>query len=143
MIKYFVNEEKGVVVARLEGFESDILARTNSFSKKFQGIFEKKYIDYYLQNFVIIWTEKNQHLIKNLKGKSSCNLAKGDIFSEYLGKEIAKERLLKKVNILRKKFYEDIWGDLYNFSNIIHPKISYEESRIQKRTQQINYLIED
>lgn len=92
-IHYHVNEEKGVVVAVLEGVEYDaidLLMRKN------------KYLSY-----PSMWPRTQPFMLKDkYVGKAKC--MEGDVFNIEVGKELAKERLLLK-------YYKDLYKASVNF----------------------------
>ena len=92
-IHYHVNEEKGVVVAVLEGVEYDAIDLLMG---------KNKYLSY-----PSMWPRVQPFMLKDkYVGKAKC--MKGDVFDIKVGKELAKERLLLK-------YYRDLYKASVNF----------------------------
>ena len=122
-ITYYVNEPLGTVVARLPNFVEDMEREIESFCTK---KYEKKNIyiaigmaQYLLEVIHKLLQDKYAPSIKNLVGKAKCNYEDGEVFDLEKGKELAKQRLMKKVFYLRYNILEDAYRIMFN--DIVEP----------------------
>lgn len=92
-IHYHVNEEKGVVVAVLEGVEYDAIVLLMG---------KNEYLSYFSR-----WPRIQPFMLKDkYVGKAKC--MERDVFNIEVGKELAKERLLLK-------YYKDLYKAFEKF----------------------------
>ena len=99
MISYNVDEKNKVVVAKLTGCAHDVNAE---FTKRFLKNDSLSTIEVYPTN--------EMHLRDTYVGK--CRFEKDEPFDAELGKQIAKERCLKKYYKAKDKMIERIMYDL-------------------------------
>ena len=122
-ITYYVNEPLGTVVARLPNFIEDMEREIESFCAK---KYDKKnvYIAFGMTQYLLevihkLLQDKYAPSIKNLVGKAKCNYESEEVFDLEKGKELAKQRLMKKVFYLRYCVLEDAYRIMFN--DIVEP----------------------
>lgn len=140
-IEYYVNEEKGVIVAKIYNVK---MALYNEFSSFYNTSGETKYEFapelYILNNGVNKWfinTKKEDYVI----GMAKCNFEDGDIFNIEFGKNLARARALKKLNDVKMSFFNFLIGDILNMIKDYQNKLSIFETLKIKKISEIENLI--
>lgn len=114
-IHYHVNEEKGVVVAVLEGVEYDAIDLLMG---------KNEYLSYFSR-----WPRIQPFMLKDkYVGKAKC--MEGDVFNIEVGKELAKERLLLK-------YYKDLYKAFEKFFEEMMTISSKHMEKIWRKYQNI------
>ena len=128
-IIYYVNEPLGTVVAKMPTFEKD-------FYKEIQVLCYKHYPSDLATSMAIFFGctaydnlhDKYESALKNLFGKAHCNYEENEVFDIEKGKELAKQRLMKRVFELREKiFYEIHMAQIEMHSPINKRRLHYWE----------------
>ena len=100
MISYNVDEKNKVVVAKLTGCHHDV--RTE---------FDKRFLKNYSSSTIEVYPTIEMCLRNEYVGK--CRFEENEPFDAELGKQIAKERCLKKYYKAKDKMIERIMDDLW------------------------------
>ena len=107
--KFFVNEEKGIVVATIKRQELSRLVWSMSMKKVCRGIFGSS-DDFFTMDDVVLglfykWFNK-RYKFSALSATARCNFEAGDAFDEEIGRYIAEDKLdVKVANIAREFCY--------------------------------------
>lgn len=108
-IIYYVNEKLGTVVAKMPLFEKDFLREIQVLCfKHYPSALATSMATFFVE---IAWNNlygKYDSALKNLFGKAHCNYEENEVFDIEKGKELAKQRLMKKVFDLREKIFYEI-----------------------------------
>ena len=96
-IVYYVNEEKGVCIAKLPTAVEELYREFNNLTNSFNSFDPVCFFEE--------WYCKYGKKMNDLVGRAKCNIEDGDIFDVNFGKELAKNRLLSKINEYRTDAY--------------------------------------
>ena len=99
-IRTFVNPEKRVVVVKITDAIDELDKEFARFYRKFNVV-----VDWSLWND---FTKKHRHELNNVMGMATCNVDAGDVFDAEIGERIARERCLKRFELLRQRMYHMI-----------------------------------
>lgn len=129
-VKYFVNEEKGIVVAKLD---------KDAVEKELAEIYEKigktgKYLG------VIVDLDLFKSLVTPITAKAVC--APGDVFVEEVGKAIARKKLFVKLAVKKTTLCWKI-AKIYNdeTSRLISIATKYDKE-IKKAVEEVKDYIQ-
>ena len=125
-IQYSVDYENGVVLAWFNPDEimSDLIEETIHLADKMQNstlrwgvVFEQ------FEKF----RKQNKATLDNLCGKAKCNMDAGDKFDVETGEELAKRRLLIKVANLRKRWFWELVGIVWDDTFRLVDRLSHHQ----------------
>lgn len=121
--KFFVNEEKGIVVATIKKQELSRLVWSMSMRKVCRGAFDSSdefFTDVVLELFYK-WFNK-RYKFSALSATARCNFEAGDVFDEEIGRYIAEDKLDVKVANIAREFCYYMSAQLYNFADVARRK---------------------
>ena len=121
MIKYFINKENGVVVAKFDDEQTDLMQASRAFRT---NVFDIS-LSYFIKNLMM-----NPSI-----GKAVCS--NEDMFDEEIGKKIARNKLLLQYNNKLEKLYDYILNRL----EINRQKIYKKQLRAIKKQFSINQFL--
>ena len=121
MIKYFINKENGVVVAKFDDEQTDLMQASKAFKT---NVFDIS-LSYFIKNLMT-----NPSI-----GKAVCS--NEDMFDEEIGKKIARNKLLLQYNNKLEKLYDYILNRL----EINRQKIYKKQLRAIKKQLSINQFL--
>ena len=129
MIKYFVNEAKGTVVAKMEnsvddhGNEMPLIEEVVDYATaRICRVFRGQNYDG-VKGFVaedcfryVARNVAKKYFSEPVIGKSKCNFAEGEEFDEEFGRELAKSRCLSQYYIRLMNMMEDLF-DIFGMAS--------------------------
>ena len=121
MIEYFINKENGVVVAKFDDEQTDLIQASKAFKS---NVFDIS-LSYFIKNL----------MMNPSMGKAVCS--KEDAFDEEVGKKIARSKLLLQYNKKLEKLYDYILNRL----EIKHQKIYKKQLHAIKKQVSINQFL--
>ena len=128
-IEYFIDEEKGVVIAKLNNIVEDCSYSIMNLMKKACDKNLPKitsgFIKLILGDVPDLKFIKKNHIPMTLYGKARCNFLAGDVFDEEYGRQLATQRLLVKLYNLRARLLYAIMIEWYDITNELEN--SYED----------------
>lgn len=110
-INYYSNPSKGIVVAVLDNVYTEITNEIETFFNKFMR--QESILDCDLSIFEI-----KRQIPSRIIGKAKCS--SDDIFSLETGKDIARARLLYKVNEVKERIFRQIYEDFSFFADLLN-----------------------
>lgn len=123
--KFFVNEEKGIVVATIKRQELSRLVWSMSMRKVCRGAFGSS-DEFFTMGDVVLglfykWFNK-RYKFSALSATARCNFEAGDVFDEEIGRYIAEDKLDVKVANIAREFCYYMCEQLYNFADVTRRK---------------------
>lgn len=123
--KFFVNEEKGIVVATIKKDDLARLVWSMSMKKVCRGMFggmgRFNPMAGTVHELFCIWFSK-RYKFSALSATARCNFEAGDVFDEEIGRYIAEDKLDVKVANIAREFCYYMSAQLYNFADVARKK---------------------
>ena len=134
-IIYYVNEEKGTVVAKCPEAAAELFIYFEKMINKIMLAWTKDDLSLGKNEFVRVaynWLEKNCRVMDNLIGKAKCNYDEGEVFDVEVGKKLACDRLLLKLEDYRVKFFAHMYSFAYEIQDAIFNELNFHLLRYEK-----------
>jgi len=143
-IQYFVNEQKGVVVAKMDNVHDDCIEICDAVLSKAlrSGTFKL------LPSFVaLVKYNQKEYLEKaniadTLVTKARCNYDSGDVFDEEHGKSLARARLLEQLFFIRYNVLINVTNELFSIGDAFAEAAEYNLSRSEDMADFIEATVE-
>lgn len=123
--KFFVNEEKGIVVATIKKDDLARLVWSMSMKKVCRGMFggmgRFNPMTSTVHELFCIWFGK-RYKFSALSATAHCNFEAGDVFDEETGRYIAEDKLDVKVANIAREFCYYMCEQLCNFADAARRK---------------------
>lgn len=134
-IIYYVNEEKGTVVAKCPEAAAELFTYFERMINKIMSVWDKDDLSFGKNEFVRVaynWIKKNCHVMDNLVGKAKCNYDEGEVFDVEVGKKLARDRLLLKLEDYRVNFFSYMFSLAFEIERAIFEELDFHALRYEK-----------